>query len=80
MQERNVPGSNKRAIERRAAIEMDVQARAKAMADEKRAQEQGLAQARALGASASNIVGVVSAKDKRKAERDRGGGQRRVGI
>jgi hypothetical protein len=80
VQERNVPGSNKRAIERRAAIEMDVQARAKAMADAKRAEEQGLAKERQMGQRAANIVGVMSAKEKRKQERERGGNRRRVGI
>ena len=80
VQERNVPGGSKRAIERRAAIEMDVQARAKAMADAKRAEEQGVARERQMGQSAASIVGVVSAKEKRKQERESGRTVRRLGL
>jgi hypothetical protein len=68
-------------MERRAALEMDVQARAKAMADTKRAAERGLVKERQLCQSGSGIVGVVSAKERRRMEREQSGRvRRRMGI
>ena len=75
-----MPGANKRAIERMAAIEMDVQARAQAMADEKRAKEQGVARQSELHKSAATIVGVMSAKEKRRLNREQGGRRHGVGL
>jgi beta-lactamase class A len=79
LQERNRPGASKRAIERQAALEMEAQARAKAAADAKRAREAGLQDALASSKSGGEIAGVVSGKERRQKERERGL-KRRVGL
>ena len=82
VQERNVPGSNKRMLERQAALEMEVQARAKAMADARRTELAGQAAAATGGDRRdSGVVGVLGAKEKRQLDKARGArGRRRVGI
>ena len=81
MQEKGTTGASKRAQERYAAIEMDVQARAKQMADAKRTAEQGQ-HAKRTNSPGHAIVGVgmMSAKEKRHQERNAGRNVRRGGL
>lgn len=82
LQERHVPGSNKRMLERQAALEMEVQARAKAMADARRAELAGQAAVAASGDKRdAGVVGVLGAKEKRQLDKARGArGRRRIGM
>jgi hypothetical protein len=82
MQERNVPGSNKRMIERQAALEMEVQARAQAMVDARRAEarDEVAATAAALAARpGTGLVGVMDAKEMRLRARG-SSSRRRMGL
>lgn len=76
-----MPGSNKRMLERQAALEMEVQARAKAMVDAQRMKAQDTVAAVALqGAQqAVGVVSVMNAKETRLRARE-SGRHRRMGL
>jgi hypothetical protein len=81
MQERNMPGSNKRMLERQAALEMEVQARAKAMVDAQRMKAlDTVAAVASQGAQqAVGVVSVMDAKEMRLRARE-SGRRRRMGL
>jgi hypothetical protein len=71
MQERNQPGVSKRTTERNAAIEMEAQRLAQ-VAREAKLKVQAQAD-RDRERPADNIVGVLSAREKRQREQGLGG-------
>jgi hypothetical protein len=76
---------NKRAMERQAALEAEAQALTNAKADaERQLAAKAAVRARTGMSEESAIVGVMSARDKRKREKERvggfGGSRRRLGV